>query len=127
MDVSRGRFKSVSGDMTAGLGLTPAAQIEGESVSGDVALNFAAPPAAEFDVQSFSGDIKNCFGPKPVESRYGPGSRLQFSNGEGRARVQINTKNGDVRLCAKGLSSNHASSLSLAELQHVKMTLPYVY
>jgi hypothetical protein len=127
MDVSRGRFKSVSGDMTAALGLTPEAQIEGESVSGDVTLNFAAPPAAEFDVQSFSGDIKTCFGPKPVESRYGPGSRLQFSNGEGRARVQINTKNGDVRLCVKGLSSGHASSLSLAQLRHVRMTLPYVY
>jgi hypothetical protein len=126
-DVSRGRFKSVSGDMTGALALTPEAQIESESVSGDVTLNFAAAPAAQFDVQSFSGDIKNCFGPKPVESRYGPGSRLQFTNGEGRARVQINTKSGDVRLCAKGLSSNHVSTLSLAQRRHVRMRLPYVY
>jgi hypothetical protein len=78
-------------------------------------------------VQSFSGDIKNCFGPKPVESHYGPGSRLQFSNGDGRARVQINTKSGNVQLCVKGLSGSHASSLSLAQLKHVRMTVPYVY
>ncbi len=79
-------------------------RIESESVSGDVTLKFAAMPAAEFDVQTFSGDIKNCFGPKPMESRYGPGSRLQFMNGEGHAHVRINTKSGDVRLCVKGMT-----------------------
>jgi hypothetical protein len=125
-DVTRGRFKSVSGDMTAELALAPDGQLESESVSGDVSLKFAAAPAAEFDVQSFSGDIRNCFGPKPTESRYGPGSRLEFKNGDGRARVRVNTKSGDVRLCAKDMNSTHVSMLSLARVREVRMVLPYV-
>ncbi len=134
-DVRRGRFKSVSGDMKATLALAPDGQIEGESVSGDLSLTFAAAPAAEFDVQSFSGDIKNCFGPKPAESRYGPGSRLQFTNEDGHARVRINTKSGDVRLCVKGMSGGtHVSALSLARphdvglrLHDVHLVVPYAF
>ena len=126
-DVTRGRFKSVSGDMTAELALAPDGQLESESVSGDVSLKFAAVPAAEFDLQSFSGDIRNCFGPKPTESRYGPGSRLEFKNGEGHAHVRVNTKSGDVRLCAKGTSSEHVSMLSLARVREGRMVIPYVY
>jgi len=102
--VTRGRFKTVSGDMVAGLALSPTADLNGESVSGDVSFNFAAPPDGEFDVQSFSGDIHNCFGPKPVKAEYGPGSRLEFTNGAGHARVHVDTKSGEVRLCTKGRS-----------------------
>jgi hypothetical protein len=126
-DVTRGRFKSVSGDMTAELALAPDGQLDSESVSGDVSLKFAAAPAAEFDVQSFSGDIRNCFGPKPMESRYGPGSRLEFKNGAGQAHVRVNTKSGDVRLCVKGMSNGHTSMLSLAQIRKVRMVVPYVY
>jgi DUF4097 and DUF4098 domain-containing protein YvlB len=100
--VTRGRFKTVSGDLVAGLALSPAADLNGESVSGDVSFNFASAPDGEFDVQSFSGDIHNCFGPKPVKAEYGPGSRLEFTNGAGHARVRVDTKSGDVRLCTKG-------------------------
>jgi DUF4097 and DUF4098 domain-containing protein YvlB len=126
-EVARARFKSVSGDFTAALALLADGQIESESVSGDVSIKFAGAPAADFDVQSFSGDINNCFGPKPVQSRYGPGSRLSFKNGEGRANVRINTKSGDVRLCVKGMSSTHSSSLSLAQILGPRMVVPYVY
>jgi len=126
-DVTRARFKSVSGDMTAELGLAPDGQFDSESVSGEVSLKFAAAPAAEFDVQSFSGDIRNCFGPKPMESRYGPGSRLEFKNGEGHAHVRVNTKSGDVSLCVKGMSNSHTSMLSLAQIRKVRMVVPYVY
>ena len=124
-DVSRGRLKSVSGDLKVDLALLPDGQIEGESVSGDVSLNFAAEPAAEFDVQSFSGAIKNCFGPKPLPSGYGPGSRLTF--GEGRGRVRINTKNGDVRLCVKSMSGGRVSSLVVAKARDARWFVPYVY
>jgi hypothetical protein len=130
-DVSRGRFNSVSGDMTVGFALLPEGQIEGQSVSGNVNLNFAAAPAAEFDVQTFSGDIKNCFGPKPVEQRYGSGSRLQFTTGDGHARVRVTTKSGDVRVCVRGKNAgdagSHSSALSLAQLRPVRMVVPYVY
>jgi hypothetical protein len=142
-ELNSGRFKSISGNMTVALTLAPDGRIESESVSGDVALNFAAMPAAEFDVQSFSGDIKNCFGPKPTESRYGPGSRLQFMNGDGHGHVRINTKSGDARLCVKGMTNanTHVSALELAQVRNVRpqvqnvglqlrgvrMVLPYVF
>ena len=126
-NVRRGRFKSVSGDLTAELALAPDGQIESEAVSGDVSMNFAGAPAAEFDVQSFSGDIRNCFGPKPVESRYGPGSRLQFKNGDGHAQVQIHTKSGDVHLCAKGMNSGYAAPRPVARVARLPIVVPYVF
>ena len=99
--VSRARFKTVSGDLSASLAAAADAQIEGESVSGDVKLDFASAPAADFDIQTISGEIDNCFGPKPIESRHGPGARLTFKTGDSSARVRISSHSGDVRLCAK--------------------------
>jgi Putative adhesin len=125
-EVTRGRFKTVSGDTTAALALTPDGQLESESVSGDVSFKFATEPAAEFDVQSFSGDIRNCFGPKAVESKYGPGSRLSFKNGEGRGHVRINTKSGEVHLCVEGKKGSHGSALSLAQVKS-PLVVPYVF
>ena len=98
---TRAHFKSVSGDVTASLGMNGETQLDGESVSGAINIRFASIPVADFDVQSVSGDIDSCFGPKPVEPRHGPGSRLAFKNGESNARVQISTKSGDVRLCTE--------------------------
>jgi DUF4097 and DUF4098 domain-containing protein YvlB len=99
--VSRARLKTVSGNLSATLAATGDAQIDGESVSGDIKLDFASAPAADFDVQTLSGDINNCFGPKPTESRHGPGARLTFKTGDSSARVRISTRSGDVELCAK--------------------------
>jgi DUF4097 and DUF4098 domain-containing protein YvlB len=96
---SRSHFKSVSGDFTVALGLTPDAQVDGEAVSGNVKLNLHGAAAADYDVETHSGSIHNCFGPKPEEPRYGPGSRLMFKNGDSSARVHVVTHSGDVRLC----------------------------
>jgi putative adhesin len=97
--LSHGRFKSISGNVTAALSLAPDADLDGESVSGNLRFDFPTAPAAEFDLQSFSGTIDNCFGPKPERAKYGPGSRLEFKSGEGGAHVRIETKSGDVHLC----------------------------
>jgi DUF4097 and DUF4098 domain-containing protein YvlB len=99
--VGRARFQTVSGTLSASLGLGADARLEAQSVSGDVNLEFPSAPAADFDVQTFSGDIDNCFGPKPVEARHGSGATLTFKNGEGSARVRINTHSGTVKLCTK--------------------------
>jgi DUF4097 and DUF4098 domain-containing protein YvlB len=104
--LTRGRFKSISGDMTANFSVAHDGEIEGESVSGTIRFGFGAAPAADFDVQSFSGTIDNCFGPKPVEAQYGPGSKLIFKNGDGRANVRIASKSGDIHLCT---GSAHAA------------------
>lgn len=100
--IARGRFKTVSGDMRVTGALAADGRFEGESVSGDFTMDFrgAAPPA-EYDVETFSGSISNCFGPKPHEPEYGPGARLNFREGAGTGRVSIDTKSGDVRICAR--------------------------
>jgi len=99
--VSRARFKTVSGDFSAKMSAAADAQIDGESVSGDIRMEFASEPAAEYEVQTLSGDIENCFGPRPVEPRHGPGKRLTFKTGETSARVHLTSNSGDVRLCTR--------------------------
>jgi hypothetical protein len=101
--VTRGRFHSISGNLAAHLSLAPDAELDGESVSGNMHFDFPAAPSADFDVQSFSGNIDNCFGPKTEKAHYGPGERLEFKNGQGQARVRIETKSGDVHLCTGAL------------------------
>jgi Putative adhesin len=107
--LERGRFRTVSGSITAELAVTADGRLEGESVSGALAFDFSAEPSAEFDVQSFSGTIDNCFGPKPTQPSYGPGSRLTFKNADGRGRVHIDSQSGSVRLCAKNVRERAAT------------------
>jgi DUF4097 and DUF4098 domain-containing protein YvlB len=100
--VSRARFKTVSGNISATLAAAADAQIDGESISGDIKLEFAGgEPSADYDVQTLSGDIDNCFGPRPVEPRHGPGKRLAFKTGEGSGRVHLTSNSGEVRLCTR--------------------------
>ena len=99
--LERGRFQTVSGNFGIGTTLAAKADIDAESVSGDVMLRFAAAPDAAFDLQTFSGDIDNCFGPKPAEAGYGPGTRLAFSSGSGSGQVRVDTKSGDISLCTR--------------------------
>jgi DUF4097 and DUF4098 domain-containing protein YvlB len=96
---TRAHFRSVSGDVTASLAMAPDAQLDAQSVSGDITLKFPAVPAADFDVQTISGEIQNCFGPPATVSRHGSGSRFEYKNGDSNARLQIETKSGDVKLC----------------------------
>jgi DUF4097 and DUF4098 domain-containing protein YvlB len=97
--ITRASFSSVSGNVDFTGTLARSGRIEAESVSGDVELRFLAAPGAEFDIESFSGEIHNCFGPKPVTERVGPGTSLQFQHGAGDGRVSIETKSGDVSVC----------------------------
>lgn len=100
--ITRGRFKTVSGDMRVTGAFAPDGRFEGESVSGDFLVDFRGPPPpAEYDVETFSGSIVNCFGPKAHEEEYGPGARLTFREGAGTGRVSVDTKSGDVRICAR--------------------------
>lgn len=100
-DLTRAQLETVSGDISVVAGtLAAQGQLDAASVSGDLQVRFAAPPDADIDVQTFSGDINNCFGPKPTEEKYAPGSRLNFRSGKGGGRVHIDSKSGDVGLCA---------------------------
>lgn len=110
--LNRARLESVSGDLSVRLSLAPEGQLEAESVSGSVSLDFRDVAGAEFDAQTLSGDIDNCFGPKPAESRHGPGSRLEFKSGDGRGRVRVQSKSGDISLCNRKLESQRIAPRS---------------
>jgi len=99
-DLDHVTYQSVSGDLNLTVAtLSAQGQLDATTISGDVKLHFAAAPDADINVQSLSGDITNCFGPKPVESQYGPGSHLNFRSGKGGARMQVNSQSGDVSIC----------------------------
>jgi len=100
--IPHGRFKSVSGDIGATLGLAREGRLDIESISGDVELTFKEPVNAEFDVETHSGDIDNCFGPKSErKSKYAPGNELRFTEGDGSGRVRIDTLSGDIDFCRR--------------------------
>jgi len=100
--VNRARFKTVSGDDHVTMGLSADGNLEAESVSGDISVDFlGAVPAAQFHLESFSGDLQSCFGPKESHEEYGPGSRLEYSEGPGTGRVHIVSKSGDINMCTK--------------------------
>jgi DUF4097 and DUF4098 domain-containing protein YvlB len=91
------RIKTTSGNVRVRGGFSSA---EIASVSGDVQLELAQAPDASVYVQTLSGDINNCAGPRPTESRHGPGHSLQFDSGKGGGHVRIDTTSGDVSWCA---------------------------
>ncbi len=111
--LSRGRFKTISGNLTAELSLAPDGELDAESVSGNLRFTFPSPPAAQFDIQSFSGSIDNCFGPKAERAHYGPGSRAEFKTGDTNTHVRIETKSGDVHLCTAQHSAGASPGASL--------------
>lgn len=93
-------LNSVSGDIEIKAELTPTSRVNMESVSGTLTLKIKPPVNAEFDVESFSGDIDNCLGSKARStSKYTPGSELNYTQGNGGARVEMQTLSGEISIC----------------------------
>ena len=100
--LTRAHLKTVSGAIAVSADLAPDGRLEAESVSGNFRIDFTGSlPPALFELQSFSGDLSTCSGRKGVRDSHGPGSRLSFQEGAGTARVRVDTKSGDVRLCSR--------------------------
>jgi DUF4097 and DUF4098 domain-containing protein YvlB len=96
----RVELNSVSGDIDLSAELKQGASLDMESVSGLITVRLKPPVNADFDIESFSGDIGACFGPKPRDtSKYTPGSELNFTQGNGGARVEIQTLSGEISIC----------------------------
>jgi DUF4097 and DUF4098 domain-containing protein YvlB len=94
------RWRSTSGDMRFTGKLTRGATVEASSVSGDLGVRVSAEGGFEYEISSFSGDISDCFNvPSERTSKYGPGSRLQGSLGQGAGHVRLKTMSGDIQLC----------------------------
>jgi DUF4097 and DUF4098 domain-containing protein YvlB len=101
LDTARSvRWRSTSGDMRFTGKLARGATFEASSVSGDLGVRASAEGGFEYEVSSFSGDITDCFNvPSERTSKYGPGSRLQGTLGQGAGHVRLKTMSGDIQLC----------------------------
>lgn len=97
-----GDLATISGRIECDTGLAEQADLEIESVSGTVALSLPQDLAATFSISSFSGSIRNDFGPQAQRvDKYGPGSELEFTLGDGTAQVDVETHSGSIRIQSK--------------------------
>jgi len=94
-EVSRGRFESVSGDLTLSLSLDDSGRLSADSMSGDLVLKLPGSQDAEFTAQSYSGDIHSDFGESVRVSR-GPGVMLEHRAGDNGAEIRLESFSGDI-------------------------------
>ncbi|MGA3158824.1 MAG: DUF4097 family beta strand repeat-containing protein [Steroidobacteraceae bacterium] len=99
--VTNFRLETVSGDFAIDAHLAPGAHFEASGVSSDLRADMAGGAGATYDLSTLSGDISNCTDPKAATSRFGPGSHLSYTTGDGKAAVQMSTKSGNLSLCSK--------------------------
>ena len=94
------RAHTTSGDLRFTGKLARGAAFEATTVSGDLNVRASAEGGYAYEVSSFSGDISNCFDAKAERtSKYGPGSTLQGTRGEGAGHMHLKTMSGDIELC----------------------------
>ncbi len=99
-EVARGKFESVSGDMTLTLSVGEGGRLSCDSMSGDVKLRLPASQQAEFTAQSYSGNINSDFGNSTRVSK-GPGVMLRHREGDNGAQIRLETFSGDVSIRTK--------------------------
>jgi DUF4097 and DUF4098 domain-containing protein YvlB len=90
------RTESVSGDLTYTGTIEPSGRYSFESHSGTVRLNIPKGAGAQFSVETFSGDLSTDFPvtiPPGNKRREG---RVDFTIGDGRAKVTAQTFSGSI-------------------------------
>ncbi len=96
--VSELKLSTVSGDVECDLGVADNGIIKASSVSGD--LIFALPEGVNLDIKAQSnagGNIKNKLNQdKVIVDKYGPGSQLRTTLGNGSAQLKATTMSGKV-------------------------------
>jgi DUF4097 and DUF4098 domain-containing protein YvlB len=90
------RTETVSGDITYTGSIEPSGRYNFEAHSGTIRLNIPRGAGAQFSVETFSGDVST-----DVAVTIPPGSRrregrMDFTIGDGRARVTANTFSGQI-------------------------------
>ena len=95
--INRGRFESVSGEVSLSLSLEDGGRLTCDSMSGDVSLRLPSSQEAEFSAQSYSGDIRTDFG-KSISASRGPGTMLEHRVGDNGAQIRLETFSGDISI-----------------------------
>ena len=91
------RTESVSGDITYTGTIEPSGRYGFESHSGTLRLNIPRGTGAQFSVETFSGDLSTDFPITiPPRSSLRREGRVEFTIGDGRARVAAQTFSGSI-------------------------------
>jgi DUF4097 and DUF4098 domain-containing protein YvlB len=87
----------VSGDITYDGTIEPAGRYSYESHSGTVRLNIPRGAGAQFSVETFSGDLQADFPIRiPGGSAIRKEGRVEFTIGDGRAKITAQTFSGSI-------------------------------
>lgn len=89
--------ESVSGDVTARIGLANGGAVRGETVSGDFNLHLPRALSAQVEADSFSGSL-SAPGAEVDKEEFGPGSSLRTRYGSGAGEIRVETFSGDFTL-----------------------------
>jgi DUF4097 and DUF4098 domain-containing protein YvlB len=90
------RSETVSGDVVYSGTIEPGGRYSFESHSGNVHLNIPSGAGAQFSVETFSGDIRTDFPVTIASGRSRKEGRMDFTIGDGRARVTAQTFSGRI-------------------------------
>ena len=93
------RTETVSGDVVYRGSIDPGGKYSFEAHSGTIRLTIPPGAGAQFSVETFSGDISSPDFPITVPPRSGRGrkeGRMEFTIGDGRARVDAQTFSGSI-------------------------------
>lgn len=89
-------LKSISGDFNVEAALAGDGRLVGETLSGEMRVRLPATTSALVSLHTFSGEVRSAFGGAPSgEERR---ERQEFKIGDGRARVDLSSFSGDIRL-----------------------------
>ena len=96
-------ISSVSGNSQAQMQLNDNGTVKLSSVSGDLRVQFQQQIQANFRLTANAGGelINKLTSDKAKHAKYGPGSKLNFSTGNGNSSVRASTVSGNIRVSSK--------------------------
>lgn len=93
----RAQLETVSGSLRFEGDVTKEGSVEAQTVSGGVDLVLPASISADFSLTTFSGDIQSDFGGAARRtSKFTSEKELEFSTGNGNAKVEVQTLSGAI-------------------------------
>lgn len=90
------RTETVSGDIVYTGGIDPGGKYSFESHSGTLRLNIPHGAGAQFSIETFSGDVSSDFPVTLTPTKRLHDGRMEFTIGDGRARVTAQTFSGRI-------------------------------